>query len=202
VYSSLATASPSEFCVKDSLTDGLGGELVRLELATPSVIDRAVTTTRPSILAIVTRAKNRTPDRQTLLLFGLAAMKNARDLLEDAQILLEAGRWARAYAIAVLSSEEFGKAGVAMRLWSLRSAELEQVVVRRLTGDHRVKLEAAYQHEGFLAEGEQWLDKVLGAPAEARHENLDKQRALYVDYRTTARSSSHQTLPKTKRDSM
>jgi AbiV family abortive infection protein len=38
-----------------------------------------------------------------------AALDNAAELLSDARVLLEAGRWPRAYALAVLSAEEFGK---------------------------------------------------------------------------------------------
>ncbi len=38
-----------------------------------------------------------------------AALENANDLLDDARVLLENQRWARAYALAVLAAEEIGK---------------------------------------------------------------------------------------------
>lgn len=38
-----------------------------------------------------------------------AALDNAGELLSDARLLLDAGRWPRAYALAVPSAEEFGK---------------------------------------------------------------------------------------------
>ncbi len=44
------------------------------------------------------------------------AAQNARDLLAEAEILLDRGRWARAFALAVLASEEFGKGSAAVAL--------------------------------------------------------------------------------------
>jgi hypothetical protein len=46
------------------------------------------------------------------VLVGLAAAvaENARDLLADAELLLGAGRWARAYSLALLAAEEWAKA--------------------------------------------------------------------------------------------
>lgn len=40
------------------------------------------------------------------------AYRNSKDLLEDAEVLYEAKRYARAYALGVLSAEEFSKAYV------------------------------------------------------------------------------------------
>ena len=45
-----------------------------------------------------------------------AARRNARQLAEDAQSLLDQGRWASALSLAVLSIEESGKVGVLRRL--------------------------------------------------------------------------------------
>jgi AbiV family abortive infection protein len=135
-----------------------------------------------TILLLVTESGNAAPGSQILLSFASASMINARDLLGDAQILLQASRWPTAYALAVLSAEEFGKAGLAMRLFTMPRDDLEQIAVRRLTGDHQVKLEAAYQHEGFAAPSEQWLDDILRVPAEAGESHRRKLRGLYVDY--------------------
>lgn len=38
-----------------------------------------------------------------------ATLDNAQSLLEDARLLLDAGRWARAYALTILAAEEYGK---------------------------------------------------------------------------------------------
>ncbi len=38
-----------------------------------------------------------------------AALDNASDLLADASVLLQAGRYPRAFALSVLAAEEFGK---------------------------------------------------------------------------------------------
>ena len=48
--------------------------------------------------------------RPELLACAAAAAENAQDLLDDAELLSDAGRHARAYSLAVLAVEEFGKA--------------------------------------------------------------------------------------------
>jgi AbiV family abortive infection protein len=50
------------------------------------------------------------PDLDTLGDFALASVRNARRLLEDADLLLRRGRWPSAYSLAVLAFEEAGKA--------------------------------------------------------------------------------------------
>ena len=52
----------------------------------------------------------RTADRQMLVGLAAAVAENARDLLADAELLLGAGRWARAYSLALLAAEEWAKA--------------------------------------------------------------------------------------------
>jgi AbiV family abortive infection protein len=44
-----------------------------------------------------------------LATFAQAALTNATELLSDAKVLLDAQRWPRAYALAVLAAEEYGK---------------------------------------------------------------------------------------------
>jgi AbiV family abortive infection protein len=46
--------------------------------------------------------------------FAAAAAQNARDLLADAELLLGAGHWARAYSLALLAAEEWAKAYAVM----------------------------------------------------------------------------------------
>lgn len=41
-----------------------------------------------------------------------AAVRNGRELLEDAKLLLRHSRWARAAALSVLAMEEFGKVAI------------------------------------------------------------------------------------------
>lgn len=52
------------------------------------------------------------PDRLSAAELGAiaqAALGNALELVEEGELLADAGRWARAYALAVLAGEEFGK---------------------------------------------------------------------------------------------
>jgi AbiV family abortive infection protein len=59
-----------------------------------------------------------------------AAARNARDLVADARLLLEAGRLPRAYALAELAAEEIGKlmmlAAVAVRVAMDDPVDLER----------------------------------------------------------------------------
>lgn len=53
----------------------------------------------------------RTADRSALVGLAAASAENAGDLLADAELLLGAGRWARAYSLALLAAEEWAKGG-------------------------------------------------------------------------------------------
>ncbi|MDQ6920239.1 MAG: AbiV family abortive infection protein [Actinomycetota bacterium] len=48
-------------------------------------------------------------DPPPLAQLARAALDNASDLLDDAEVLLAAQRWPRAYSLAILAAEEFGK---------------------------------------------------------------------------------------------
>lgn len=50
------------------------------------------------------------PDLDALGDFALAAVRNARRLLDNADLLLRRGRWPSACSLAVLAFEEAGKA--------------------------------------------------------------------------------------------
>ena len=64
----------------------------------------------------VAKSSIRVPHWQVLVQLALAAEENARELINDAEVLLAAARWPRAYALAVLAHEEFGKGLMAMAL--------------------------------------------------------------------------------------
>jgi AbiV family abortive infection protein len=112
---------------------------------------------------------------------ALAAEANARELINDAEVLLAAGRWPRAYALAVLAHEEFGKGLMAMALLAAHPSARQPKRLRELTSDHRRKLMSTYQHEAMIG-GPKWLVDVLRSPKLARRANERKQRGFYVDY--------------------
>jgi AbiV family abortive infection protein len=112
---------------------------------------------------------------------ALAAEANACELIIDAEVLLAAGRWPRAYALAVLAHEEFGKGLMAMALATAHPSAWEPKRLRELSGDHTRKLTSTYQHEAMIG-GPKWLFDVLRSPKLARRANERKQRGFYVDY--------------------
>jgi AbiV family abortive infection protein len=67
-----------------------------------------------------------------------AARRNAHDLVEDAQTLLDAGRHVRAAALAILSIEESGKVDVLRCLAGARDADDRAAYVKDLLS-HRAK---------------------------------------------------------------
>jgi len=71
---------------------------------------------------------------------SVAAASNARDLVEDAEVLFGAGRPARAYSLAVLAIEEVGKAGNLAALAAMPENLRAQAPVGRLLEWHQLKL--------------------------------------------------------------
>ena len=69
-------------------------------------------------------------DRRALVGWAAATAANARDLLSGAELLLEAGRWPRAYALAVLAAEEWGTAYAVITLSFMPDEVKAQVPVR------------------------------------------------------------------------
>ncbi len=59
------------------------------------------------------------PSQPAFMALSRAAEENARSLVSDAEVLLSAGRWPRAYSLAVLAHEEFGKSLMAFALFSI-----------------------------------------------------------------------------------
>lgn len=113
------------------------------------------------------------------------AAENSRYLLEEADILLERGRWARAGALAVLAVEEAGKAQLC-HVWSAH-------VVPSLSDPRRPTAWAEFwdafvDHPGKLdrllsrADGEGRCQD-FGAWKDAAHVmHTNKMRCLYVDW--------------------
>jgi AbiV family abortive infection protein len=65
--------------------------------------------TNQSSSEVSVKAKQQPLSSTQLAQLARAALDNASGLLSDARVLLEAGRWPRAYALVILSAEEFGK---------------------------------------------------------------------------------------------
>ena len=65
-----------------------------------------------------------------------AAARNAHDLLHDAEVLAEAGRSARAHALAALAIEEVGKAGSLATLTAMPETVRAQAPVGRMLEWH------------------------------------------------------------------
>jgi AbiV family abortive infection protein len=70
----------------------------------------------------------------------VAAARNARDLLHDAEVLAEAGRSARAHTLAALAVEEVGKAGSLATLAAMPENVRAQAPVGRMLEWHQLKL--------------------------------------------------------------
>jgi AbiV family abortive infection protein len=75
----------------------------------------------------------------------IATARNAQDLLQDAQVLAEAGRMARAYSLAALAVEEAGKVVSLSLLTVMPEALRAQAPVGRMLEWHQFK-----QAEGLL----------------------------------------------------
>jgi AbiV family abortive infection protein len=70
---------------------------------------------------------------------AVAAAGNARDLVADAELLAEAGRNGRAYALAVLSIEEAGKAAQMATLAAMPASVKARAPLRRMVEWHAMK---------------------------------------------------------------
>jgi AbiV family abortive infection protein len=134
-----------------------------------------------------------------LLACAAAAAENAQDLLDDAEMVSAAGRHSRAYSLAVLAVEEFGKAVSLLTLAAMPKNLRAQAPVRRLLEWHQMKqvgglLIAAmtFSEPGAaarlaampLTQVEQILDT---ANAFAQDADELKLRGLYVDMERGAR---------------
>jgi AbiV family abortive infection protein len=113
--------------------------------------------------------------------FWQAAEANARDLIGDAEILLERERWSRAYALAVLAYEEFGKGLMALALAAAHPSLVTPARLREMKGGHIRKLMSAYEHEAMVGAPELWA--TVPQSRETAHDaNVLKQGGFYVDF--------------------
>jgi AbiV family abortive infection protein len=124
---------------------------------------------------------------------AVAAARNARGLVEDAELLSGAGRQARAYSLAGLAVEEVGKAGSLATLAAMPVKVRARAPLGRMLEWHQMKLVAGQLIAAVplgvpgvatrlvtmpLSEVAQILDN-----AQAFAQDIDrlKQRGLYVD---------------------
>jgi len=77
--------------------------------------------------------------RQQLIACAAAAATNGRDLLDDAELLSDAARHPRAYSLAVLAVEEYGKAVSLLSLAVMPENLRAQAPVRRMLECHPMK---------------------------------------------------------------
>lgn len=109
---------------------------------------------------------------------------NAHALLEDAQLLFDHGRWARAFALSVLAEEEAGKALLAIAEQLPGDDDFADLKPKR----HEDKLTAtALAGIAFLGDLGDIQDKARQIDSGALHR--EKLAALYVDHGPTGLQS-------------
>jgi AbiV family abortive infection protein len=127
---------------------------------------------------------------------SVAAARNARGLVEDAELLSGAGRLARAYSLAGLAVEEVGKAGSLATLAAMPENVRARAPVGRMLEWHQMKLVAGQLIAAvpfglpgaptlatrFVTIPLSEMTEILDS-ARAFAEDVDrlKQRGLYVD---------------------
>jgi len=129
------------------------------------------------------------PDLDALGDFALAAVRNARRLLDDdADLLLRRGRWPSAYSLAVLAFEEAGKAWMCIIAMIVPDDVRPEWPYGDLITTHVDKLMAAHVMAHMLASATSGRDMItdladVGENLEelAREHNQAKQRGLYAD---------------------
>ena len=126
---------------------------------------------------------------------AIAAARNARGLVEDAELLSGAGRRARAYSLAGLAVEEVGKAGSLATLAAMPENLRARAPARRMLEWHQLKLVSGQLIAAVPLPliGPHWASRFATIPvsdiaeilanAQAFAEDTDrlKQRGLYVD---------------------
>jgi AbiV family abortive infection protein len=128
------------------------------------------------------------PDLRALGDFALAAARNARRLLGDADLLLAHGRWPSAYSLAVLAFEEAGKAWMCVTAMMVPDDVRPEWPYGELIARHADKLLAAHVMAHMLTcaiDGRHMIDGLadIGEDLEelAREHNQAKQRGFYAD---------------------
>jgi AbiV family abortive infection protein len=123
----------------------------------------------------------------------VAAARNARSLIEDAELLSGAGRLARAYSLAGLAVEEVGKAGSLAILAAMPENLRARAPLRRMLDWHQLKLVAGQLTAELPFSAPALALRFVTLPLSEVAEILDdarafaqdvdrlKQRGLYVD---------------------
>jgi len=112
------------------------------------------------------------PSANQLRLLAAAAEGNAADLAADARLLLEAGRPARAHALATLALEELGKRTLCLEVLA---GKLDETGFRKAWSTHLDKLERS-QVEAIVS-----ANSVQRVFAWYEDDAAMKMRGLYVD---------------------
>lgn len=128
------------------------------------------------------------PDLDALGDFALAAARNARRLLGDAEVLLKHGRWPSAYSLAVLAFEEAGKAWMCVTAMMVPDDIRPEWPYGELMAKHTDKLMAAHAMAHLFASAGTG-DDMIASMAEitenleelAREHDKAKQRGFYAD---------------------
>jgi AbiV family abortive infection protein len=130
------------------------------------------------------------PELDALGDFAVAAAKNARRLLTDAELLTSRGRWAGAYSDAILAFEEAGKAWLCAIAMIMPDESRDEFPFGDLDWDHTWKLGAAHGMAfmlAFIRGGEDAPESIVQdagvLQALAREHNEAKQRGIYADLR-------------------
>jgi AbiV family abortive infection protein len=123
------------------------------------------------------------PSRNDLRVLLRSALTNAKDLLDDAQVLVEAGRFPRALALATLSWEEVSKADLCALAIAL--PEITPDYFWEHFRNHEGKLSRVHAFANFLrpepiGSVEEYARRVKG---QSKSTQDLKERGLYVDYR-------------------
>jgi AbiV family abortive infection protein len=129
-------------------------------------------------------------DRRALVSYAAAVAANARGLLDDAELLLGAARWARAYSLAVLAAEEWAKAYSVLTLSFMAPEMRAQIPVRDFLEGHQMKMVGALLL--LIVDGARpgvasrvatmpLADVLRTAVTQASTANAAKQRGLYAD---------------------
>lgn len=121
-----------------------------------------------------------TPER--LLKIAQAAIVNAGGLVDDARLLLEAGRWARAHALATLALEEFGKSTLCVA--ALQYSEEQSKKFWSDFTKHQVKLGYALSIVRTLIASvpSDVVEAITRVVSEAESGHSEKLAGLYVDF--------------------
>jgi len=122
-------------------------------------------------------------DASRWLALTQACLANGDDLVTDAEVLLSSGRPARALSLAVLATEEYGKAIHALAVINAGGDAGEIAAYLRAAERHPAKLEAGAWWAAFVNVAES-LDEGFAAKAVelSGTANRDKLSGFYVDW--------------------